>query len=95
MASYKELQDQIAELQKKAEEARVQEIDGALSQIKALMHQYGITTDDLLSKTRGTKKEGKKKPVAVQFADGEHTWSGRGRMPGWLQGKDKEQFRVK
>lgn len=36
MATYKELQDQIAALQYKAEETRVQELDGAIQQIKAL-----------------------------------------------------------
>ena len=95
MASYKELQDQIAELQKKAEEARAQEIEGAVSQIKALMQEYGITADDLLGNARGPKKGSKNKPATIQFRDGENTWSGRGRTPGWLNGKDKEQYRVK
>jgi DNA-binding protein H-NS len=96
MASYKELQEQITELQKQAEQARLQEIDGAVKQIRALMQQYGITSDDLLNQASGPKKKSaKSKPATVQFQDGDKTWSGRGRVPGWLKGKDKEQFRVK
>ncbi len=95
MASYKELQAQIAELQKKAEETRVQEIDGAVTQIKELMQRYGISVNDVLGKKVASKKGGNNKPVAIQFRDGDKTWSGRGREPGWLKGKDREQFRVK
>ena len=94
MSSYKELQNQIAELQRKAEEARAQEIDEGRKRIKALMEQHGITADDLLGKKVTTKKGHAGKPVAIQFRDGEKTWSGRGRAPGWLKGRDKEQFRV-
>lgn len=92
MSSYKELQKQIAELQMKAHEAKSHEMQGAISQIKELMHQFGITSTDILGP--GKKKTTKGKPTAVVFRDGENTWSGRGRMPGWLAGKDKEQYRV-
>jgi DNA-binding protein H-NS len=94
MTTYKELQDQILELQRKAEETRAKELDGAIQQIKALMQEYGITVDDL--DTRAKKKGTKSKQQAnVQFQDADgNTWSGRGRMPAWLKGKDKEQFRV-
>ena len=93
MSSYKELQVQIAELQKKAEEARSQEINAALLQIKELMQQHGITAADITG--RGVKKAPKTKSATVLFRDGDNTWSGRGRMPGWLVGKDKEKFRAK
>jgi DNA-binding protein H-NS len=95
MATYKELQDQIAKLQMDAEEARSKEIEGALGQIKALMEEYGLTVEDIgsLSKKKGPKASQK---TSVQFKDDAgNTWSGRGRMPAWLKGKDKEQFRVR
>lgn len=94
MATYKELQDQIAELESKAQEARANELDNAVRQIKTLMQEYGITVEDL---DASTKKKGAKarKPSNVQFQDANgNTWSGRGRMPAWLKGKDKEKFRI-
>lgn len=95
MATYKELQTQIAELQMKADEARASEINDALTQIRELMKQFGITVNDVLGKAAGTKKASQKKAVSVQFQDGDKTWSGRGREPNWLKGQDKEKFRVK
>ena len=94
MATYKELQDQIAALQNTAEVTRAQELDGAIQQIKELMQEYGITLQDLDS--AGKKKSKKSKTITVaQFQDADgNTWSGRGRMPDWLKGKDKEKFRV-
>ncbi|MBK4738931.1 H-NS histone family protein [Noviherbaspirillum pedocola] len=93
MATYKEIQNQIAELQRAAEEARNQEVQGAIDRIRTLMADYGLSVDDIAgSKKRGGKVKGGGK---VQFRDNDgNTWSGRGRMPGWLHGKDKEQFRV-
>jgi DNA-binding protein H-NS len=95
MATYKELQDQIAKLQMDAEEARSKEIEGALGQIKALMEEYRLTAEDIgsLSKKKSQKASQR---TSVQFKDDAgNTWSGRGRMPAWLKGKDKEQFRVR
>ncbi len=94
MASYKDIQAEITELQFKAEEARFNELAGAISKIKALMQEHNISIEDLSEKSK--KKTGvKKKSVNVQFRDKDgNTWSGRGRMPGWLQGKNKEQFRI-
>lgn len=94
MATYKQLQDQIAELESKAQEARANELEKALQEIKTLMQQYGITVDDL---DASTKRKGAKvrKPSNVQFQDiNGNTWSGRGRIPAWLKGKDKEKFRI-
>lgn len=93
MATYKEIQNQIAELQRVAEEARAKEIQGTIEQIKTLMADYGLSIDDIA----GAKKRGANEKVdgKAQFRDDQgNTWSGRGRMPGWLQGKDKEQYRV-
>lgn len=94
MATYQELQDQIAKLRQDAEEVRLKEIEGAIAQIKALMNDYGITIRDIESSAR--RKGSKTGSLSnVQFKDDAgNTWSGRGRMPAWLKGKDKEKFRV-
>lgn len=94
MTTYKELQDQIVDLKRKAEQARVNELENAIQQIKALMQENGITVNDLIDsgKKKGTKV---KKSSSVKFQDANgNTWSGRGRLPAWLKGQDKEKFRV-
>ena len=95
MTSYAEYVEQIAKLQSLAEAARKDEIDGAIKTIKDLMKQHGITVADLTSGTRA-KPVKVKGTVAAQFKNPEtgETWTGRGRAPRWLDGKDKEQFRI-
>lgn len=82
--SYKDYQKEIAELQKKAEEARRTELAGAIAQIKSLMKQFNLTIKDLkLKDGKASKASGK--AVAAKYRDpisGE-TWTGRGRSPAW------------
>jgi len=93
MATYKEIQAKIEDLQRQAAEQRQNEMSSALQRIREMMQEYGISVNDLLA---SSKKGSAKKSGAVQFRNAEtgDTWSGRGRMPNWLSGKDKEQFRV-
>ena len=96
MTSYAEYVEQIAKLQSLAEAARKDEINGAIQKIKELMQLHGVTLDDL-SSARTTKPPKARGTVAAQFKNPEtgETWTGRGRAPRWLDGKDKEQFRIK
>lgn len=106
MTSLTDIQNQIAKLQKQAEEIKSQEFQNAVEDIKAKMAAYGITVADLQAgKSRARKSTSGKAsktgtPVAIKYrgANGE-TWSGRGLMPRWLaaqvaQGKTKESFAV-
>lgn len=96
MTSYAEYVAQIEKLQSLAESARKDEMNGAIQKIKELMQQHGVTVDDLSSGSR-TKPAKAKTSVAPQFKNPEtgETWTGRGRAPRWLDGKDREQFRIK
>jgi DNA-binding protein H-NS len=93
MATFKEIQSQIEALQKQAEEARLNEISQAVAQIRQLMEDYGITIDDLSSHH---KKGVKKATGTAKYRDPEtgQEWTGRGRMPNWLAGKNKDQFLI-
>jgi DNA-binding protein H-NS len=93
MASFKEIQAQIEQLQQQAAAQRENELTGAIQRIRDLMQECGITVDDLQPKG---KKGAVKKSGIVKFRNSQtgDTWSGRGRMPHWLAGQDKEQFRV-
>lgn len=96
MTTYADYVEQIAKLQSLAEAARKNEINGAIKTIKELMQLHGVTVDDLASGSRA-KPAKAKGTVAAQFKNPEtgETWTGRGRAPRWLDGKDKEQFRIK
>ena len=99
MTSYTELQREIARLMQQAEAARKAEVSAVIAEIKAKMAEYGITAADLGSAGRSSRAKGV--TVAAKYrnlATGE-TWTGRGKMPRWLQaqvsaGKGKEDFLI-
>ena len=96
MSTYQDYQKQIAELQAKAQEARRAEVAGAKAQIQAIMSEYGLTLSDIGSTSKPTPKA-PRKPVEVKYKDTTtgNTWTGRGRAPKWLEGKDKNQYLIR
>jgi DNA-binding protein H-NS len=96
MSSYQDYQKQIAELQAKAEVARRAEVAEAKARIQTIMSEYGLTIADLGGGGKQAPKA-TRKPVEIKYRDvatGD-TWTGRGRAPKWLQGKDKDQYLIR
>jgi len=98
-----DIQNQIAILQKQAEEIKAQEFNKTVEEIKAKMAAFGITVADLEGGKSRPRKAGATKsanpaPAKYRGPNGE-TWSGRGLMPRWLaalvaQGQSKESFAI-
>ena len=88
MDDLEKVQAQIAELAKKAEELIAQKKPAVIADIKTKMAAYGITTKDL-GLSVGTlvvhKSSQAGVPVPIKYRQGEHTWSGRGRQPKWVE----------
>lgn len=93
MSSYNELRTQIAELEKKAAEARAQELEGALTQVRNIIREYGFSVADIgkkvFSNGRGARVSGARPPKYVDRATGA-TWSGFGKRPRWIAAAMKE-----
>jgi DNA-binding protein H-NS len=87
MDELEKIQQQIAELTKKAEEIQLQKKSAVLEEVKAKIKAYGLTARDLglvevvVSQLVATKA---KKPVAIKYRSGENTWTGRGMKPKWI-----------
>ena len=96
MSTYQDYQKQIAELQAKAEEARRTEVASAKAQIRTIMDEYGLTLADISGSAK-TAPKSPRKPVEIKYKDEStgDTWTGRGRAPKWLEGKDKNQYRIR
>ncbi|WP_348692722.1 H-NS histone family protein [Duganella fentianensis] len=92
--SYQDIQKQIVELQAKAEEIRRVEVSAALAQIQAIMQEFGLTLTDIGGGIKSLKSP--RKPVEIKYKDTTtgNTWTGRGRAPKWLEGKDKSKFLI-
>lgn len=92
--SYVELKAQIAALEQQAAIAREAEISAAKSQIREIMQTYSLTIADLTGASKGAKL---RKTVEAKYRDPStgHEWTGRGRVPKWLDGKNKEDYLIK
>ncbi len=98
MSSYKELQNQIERLQKEAEQARKTELSNAIADIQSKMREFGISPEDLGFGVRGKRPQKTvRKPVAPKYRNDDtgETWSGRGKPPKWMAGRDKAQFLIR
>ena len=104
MPSLQDLLAQRAEIERKIAEAQREERAAAISKIRALMAEYGLTAADIAGKTaappraKGTTTGSKVAPKYRNAATGE-TWSGRGLQPKWLksaiaEGRTLEDFAI-
>ena len=97
MSQYADLKAQIAKLQAQAEEARRTEIDNVIADIRQKIAEYGLTAQDLgfaVAAKRG--RPPKKAPLPAKYQDPKtgNAWSGRGKPPKWIVGKNRESFLV-
>ena len=86
MANLSELLAQKAALEQQIAQTQREERQQAITKIKALMAEYGLSVADLAA--RPGKPAGAGTKVAAKYrnkATGE-TWSGRGLQPRWLKG---------
>jgi DNA-binding protein H-NS len=96
MSQYTELKAQIAKLQEQAEEARRAELEAVLADIRRKIVEYGLTAQDLglLVVRRGRPPKKEPLPPIYQDPKSGNTWSGRGKPPKWIVGKNRERFLI-
>lgn len=93
----KDLLQQREALEKAIAEARQNEISAAVTQVRAIVAEYGLTVQDVFpgraGKSSGAAKSGASK-VAAKYRDPAtgQTWTGRGKAPKWIEGKDRAPF---
>lgn len=107
--TYADIQKEIAALQKAAETLKQKEVAGVIDRIKAAIETYGLTAADLglggsaAVKTRRARKarpaKAKQAAKVMYRDDAGHSWSGRGRRPGWFvaalaAGKKPEELKA-
>lgn len=95
MATLKELMAQKEALEQKIVEAREAELADAIAKVLAIVTEYGLTAGDIFGGKRGRKAVGAKAKVAAKYRDQNgNEWTGRGRAPKWIEGKDKTKFLI-
>lgn len=90
MVSYKELLAQKQALDTQITNARKAESKAALETIQTLIADFGFTAQEVFPWKPAPKK------AAAKYHDPESgaTWSGRGKPPRWIAGKDRSQFEI-
>lgn len=96
-ASYKELLAQREALEQAIAQARQSEIASAVAKVRELVAEYGLTAQDVFpgrtAKSAAPKAVSK---VAAKYRDAAtgQTWTGRGKAPKWIEGKDRTPFLI-
>lgn len=95
MSTLKELVAQKEAIEAQIAETIKAEKKAAISQVKALIAEYGLTAGDIFTAEKKAHK-GDKGLAAAKYRDPEtgETWSGRGRTPKWLAGKNRDDFKL-
>jgi DNA-binding protein H-NS len=93
--SYKELLQQREALELAISQARQNEISTAVTKVRELVAEFGLTAQDVFpgraSKGMASKAVSK---VAAKYRDPAtgQTWTGRGKAPKWIEGRDRAPF---
>jgi len=93
--TYKELLQQREALELAISQARQNEISSAVAKVRELVAEYGLTVQDIfpgrIGKSGALKAVSKVAPK-YRDADTGQTWTGRGKAPKWIEGKDRTAF---
>lgn len=92
MSNYQELLARKRELDQSIEQARNSESKVALATIKELIATFGFTAQQVFP----FQVDSVKKKVAAKYYDPAtgKSWTGRGKVPAWLQGKDRAAYEI-
>ena len=94
MTTYQELLKQREALDAQIAEVRKGESANAVSQARQLVQEFGLTAQDIFGGTRQSKVKGTTVPAKYRDPSTGATWSGRGKPPLWIAGKDRAQFAI-
>ena len=95
MQSYKSLLQQRQALDQQITQARKQEMSGAVSQVRALVAEFGLTAQDVFPSGRGrSASSGTKVAPKYRNPSSGQTWTGRGKAPLWIANEDREKYLI-
>lgn len=88
MSNYAKQLEEKKELEKQLRMAQKAIKKDALSEIKSIIKSAGLSYADLMPLLPEKKVAKYKNPSTGE------TWSGRGKAPAWIKGKDRSQFLI-
>ena len=96
MTTLAELIKQKEALEAQITNTRQTELADAISKVKALVAEHGLTQKDVFGGSKGAKKSSGSGKVAAKYRDplSGQTWTGRGKAPKWIDGQDRSKFHI-
>jgi DNA-binding protein H-NS len=94
MSSYKELLAQREQLDKQIKEAIAREKADGIAKAKVIIEQYKLTASDLFTRKAGAKSSGGKVAPKYRNPVTGDTWTGRGKAPKWIEGRDRSSYLI-
>ncbi len=91
MSEYKTLLARRAELEAQIAQAQAEAKAQAVAKARALIAEHGLTAADVFpaAKAKGSVGTPKFRDPATGA-----TWTGRGKPPNWINGKDRTPFQI-
>lgn len=85
MSRYLQLKEEVARLTREMEEARAQERDTLIADMRRQIAEFGITPDRLFDSvpSKPTSRRPASARLPPKYALNGHTWGGRGPVPRW------------
>lgn len=93
MTNYQSLLDQKAALDAQIADALKVEKAAAIAQARSLVGQYDLTQAEVFP-AAGTKPAGTVGAPRYRDPATGSTWTGRGKPPNWILGKDRQQYLI-
>ncbi|MBN3835171.1 H-NS histone family protein [Burkholderia sp. Ac-20344] len=92
MSTYQELLAQRAAIDAEIQAVQAEERSTVLKEVKRLVDEFTFSTREIF----GVSKARQRKTAEPRYRDPGTgaTWSGRGRPPAWIDGKDRTQFQI-
>ena len=94
MSTYKELLAKREHLDKQIKEAIAHEKADGIAKAKVIIEQYSLSASDLFSRKAGVKSGGGKVAPKYRNPSTGETWTGRGKAPKWIDGKDRSNYLI-
>lgn len=94
--SVEELKQQEEEIQRRIREKQQAEKQAVIDQIVSVVNMYHIPIEELVDALGGlkVKRKGVKAKAKYQDPVTGTIWSGRGKEPAWIKGKDRKPFLI-
>jgi DNA-binding protein H-NS len=96
-SDYRALLQQKADLEKKIDALIKHARTDAITEAKAMVQQYGLTKEDVFPSARVKPRQtGQRSVGEPKFRNPETgaTWTGRGKPPKWIEGKDRASLAI-